>query len=399
MATPGTGVALSGTLPNMVKRKRANGEGSISRRADGRYEAGMTVDTLSGRRRLRTTKRTRAEADRWLTEVKGRALLGPGFDGEKLSFGEYLETWLTEAVRGSLKESSYLVHRGNVANHLIPALGEVRLKKLTPAHFQSLYRAKLETLSAGTVLGIHSTARKALAQAVRWDLLAKNAAANAKAPRPEKARVDSLSREEARRVLEVVSGHRLRAMYLLALATGMRHGELLALPWGDVHLSEDGGNIAVSRTISRRQPKREGGEGFGYGTTKTGRARVVAIGPRMVAVLKERKRLQMEERIACPKEYAETSLVFTTMHGTAIQPSPSTKTWRQIAMRAGVERAKFHDLRHTAATFALEDGVHPKIVQEMLGHTSIQQTLDVYSHVIPSMQRAAAEKLESGLFS
>lgn len=325
-------------------------------------------------------------------------MAGVNFEARKMLFGEYLERWLSDGVEGDVKESTWIVHRRHVRLHITPALGDVPLGMLASTHFQDLYRSKLRTLSARTVLGVHSTARKALGQAIRWDLLVKNAAAHAKAPRPARKEVEALTLEEAMRLLSTAKGHRLEAMYALALACGIRHGELLALRWSDVTERPEGADLRVARTVTRNRPRREGGEGVALGPPKTGHARVISVGPKTGAMLRERGKRQKEERLAHGKGYAESDYVFTLPKGGIISPRASQAIWEQLREEAGLPDTRFHHLRHAYATLALADGEDPKIVQETLGHASIKQTLDVYAHVIPSRRRDSARRVESRLF-
>jgi len=386
-------------MPRKSKGYRANQEGGLSRRKDGRWDASIHVYTIGGPKRIRTTRKTKAEADRWLTEQKSKRNMGLALGAEQLVFGKYLERWLEDGVRGTVKEATYLIHRTHVRRHLAPALGSVRLDKLRADHFQALYREKLKTLSAQTVLGIHATARKALQQAIRWDLIphGKNAAANARPPRPKK-KVDALSREEARRLLEASRGHRLHAMYALALATGARHGELLALKWEDVTFRGDKAEVAIRHTMSRAWPVKEGGSSFAVGDTKTGKGRVVSVGPNVAAALREHKARQNEETLALGPAWQESGHVFTKTNGRALSERESSRYFAQVKREANLERAHFHMLRHTAATLAAEGGAHPKTVSDMLGHTSVMQTLDTYSHVFKGAHETLADKLDAELF-
>ena len=283
-----------------------------------------------------------------------------------------------------------------------PSLGHLKLVKLTATHFQALYRQKLaEGLKARTVLGIHGTARKALGQAIRWDLIphGKNAAANARPPRPEDTEAVPLSREEATALLKACEGHRLRALYVLALAKGARHGELLALRWQDINIGESGAEIAIRRTYSRAIPKKEGGTSFSVGTPKTGKARLVSVGGKTAAALRAHRQGQLEEKIALVPRYQDSPYVFTGVSGGLLHHRTSAREFARLCEIAGIpEGTRFHALRHTAATVAFQEGVPGKVVSEMLGHSSIKQTLDTYSHVIPGMQEDAAKRLDSALF-
>lgn len=378
--------------------KRANGEGSKPiKRKDGRWMARYTAYTSKGPKRKAVYGHTRDEASVKLHKALAG---GPIFDAENITVGDYLERWLSDSVENSVKEGTFLSHRTHVRNHLTPAVGRMRLDKLTAAHLQSLYRAKLDDgFAAQTIVGIHSTVSKALKQAEKWDLIRKNPAANATPPRPQKTKMKALSSDEARRVLEAARGHRFYALWVLAITTGARHGELLALRWDDLTLRDGSGEMAIQRSYSRSKPKREGGETWAMGTTKTGKSRVVSLGDHTTEALKGRRNRQREEKLAYGPDYQETGFVFTSAKGTPVHQENSGKYWRDVARTAGIlDDVRFHDLRHTAATLALSSGVAAKVVQEMLGHTNISQTLDTYSHVLPTLQRNAANVLDSELF-
>jgi integrase len=252
------------------------------------------------------------------------------------------------------------------------------------------------------VRGIHVVAHKAMKQALRWDLVPRNPASGAQPPRSSGTEVTPLTREQARRLLGTLSteGDRLVALYAVALATGFRIGELLGLRWQDVALDSDhsGGELRVRRTLVRTRPKREGYAGYAFGTPKGGTGRSVRFKAGAARHLRLHKARQLEEKLRLGTAYTDSDLVFTKEEGRIL---PFWKVWRHFAAlreRSNLPKLSFHTLRHTAATLMLENGEHPKVVQEMLGHASISQTLDTYSHVTPNMQSGAAERLDSVLF-
>jgi integrase len=264
-----------------VSRKRGNGEGSISYRSkERRWEARYTVYTAKGPKRRSVYGKTRAEAAAKLAKAIADRDGGVAFDTSRVTLGEYLERWLSDAVRDTVKERTLMCYERICRRHISPALGSMQLTKLKPAHLQALYKSKTdEGLSPATVRGIHVVLHKAMKQALRWDLVPRNPASGAKPPRPSDPEVTPLTKEQARQLLGTLSveGDRFEVLYAVALATGLRIGELLGLRWQDVALDTDhsGGELRVRRTLGRTRPKREGYAGYAFGTPKGGTGRSV----------------------------------------------------------------------------------------------------------------------------
>jgi integrase len=313
------------------------------------------------------------------------------FDTGKMTVGEYLDRWLSDSVRGTVRTSTFERHEGIIRTHLRPSLGHIKLKSLTPTHVRSLHREKLDSgLAPGTVRKIHSTLHKALAQAVSDGLIPRNAA-DVKAPRPAPEEMRPLSEGEARTFLDVAkaSGDRFESLYVLAITTGLRRGELLGLRWDDVDL--ECGTLRVERALVR-----EGGR-HTVGETKTKRGRrQVNLTPRTVSTLKAHRKRQLEEKMRFAGLYKDHGLIFTTQVGTPVNPENLVKrSFKPLLKKAGLHEIRFHDLRHTCATLLLGRGVHPKLVQELLGHATIVMTLDNYSHYLPSMGDQASGAMET----
>jgi integrase len=315
------------------------------------------------------------------------------FDAGSLTIGEYVDRWLTDTVKGTVRTSTFERHEQIIRGHLTPALGRVKLKKLTPAHVRSVHREKLEEgLSPATVRKIHSTLHKALSQAVADGLVPRNAA-DVKAPRPAPEEMRPLSEVEAQTFLDAAreAKDRFEGLYVLAITTGLRRGELLGLRWDDADLDRD--TLRVGRGLVR-----EGGR-WVVGETKTKRGRRrVNLTPRTVAALKAHRKRQLEQRVSLANLCQDHGLIFSSENGTPLNPENLVKrSFKPLLKRAGLPEIRFHDLRHTCATLLLGRGVHPKLVQHLLGHSSITMTLDRYSHWIPSMGRHAAEGMDKAL--
>jgi integrase len=290
-----------------------------------------------------------------------------------------------------------------VRRQIIPALGSAQLTELRPQQIQAFY-ARLRSegqradgrpgrLSANTVFRVHQVLHRALVHAVRWQKLARNPADSVQAPREDRPAITMLSAADVSRLLAAADATPIGALTRMAVMTGMRRGELLGLRWSDIDL--DGGVASVQQTAQRidgagwvfRQPK-----------TKLSR-RAVALSPTTVQLLHKRRRDQAEARLLAGSAWQDRNLVFTSALGTPIEPGTIRRIWRRILAAADVGHVRWHDLRHAHATLMLSVGIHPKIVSERLGHSSIEMTVDTYSHVLPGLQAAAAAQLEALLES
>ncbi len=382
-----------------MSRKRGNNEGSIYRRKNGTWAAQYTVWTAEGRKRRSVSGKTRAEVSRKLTEAMANRDGGLVYDAGKLTVGEYLDRWLADSVKGTVKETTYVNYAYITRKHVSPALGRVKLRSLTPAHVRGFYGEKARTdLSAATVKKMHVVLRKALSQAVSDGLIPRNAADGVKPPRVSAPgeEIKPLDSEECAAFLEAARGERLEALYVLAVHCGLREGELLALRWEDADLEAPKPALLVRRTLTRG----EDGRGWVVGaSTKSGKGRRVRLTRRAVVALKDHRKRQLEERMRLAGLWSDQSLVFPNETGSLFNPSNlRNRSFKRIKARSGVrEDLRFHDLRHTCATLLLSEDVNAKVVSEMLGHASITITLNTYSHVLPDMQDSAADAMEAAL--
>jgi integrase len=376
----------------MTMGRRGNGEGTISRRKDGRWEGRYYVPTEDGPKRKVIYGKTRAEVSEKLTKALSDRANGIVYDNENITIGEYLDVWLKGSVYGSVRQSTYDRDTNLVNNHIKPVLGSLKLKKLNSAHVQNFYRNRLDTgLSASTVRKIHDILRRGLAQAVDWHLTQRNVADVVKPPRPVPKEIVALSTDETRRLLDAAAEDRLEALYVLAVHTGMRQGEMLALRWQDVDI--ENAVLSVRRTLTRRGGK----VAFGEPKTKKSR-RSIRLTLQAVDALRAHLERQLRDMEILGDHYQDQGLIFTTDTGAPINPSNlRQRSFTPLLKRAGLPHMRFHDLRHTCATLLLSRGVHPKFVQELLGHATIAITLDTYSHVIPSMGDATAKAMEDAL--
>ena len=372
----------------MNKGKRGNHEGSIYRRKDGRWAASISIER---RRRKSYYGRTRQEVAQKLTTGLKTRQDGLPLSGERQTVAKYLVHWL-EAAKPSLRPRTSQRYEQYLRLHAIPQIGNLGLARLGPQHLQELYADRLQAgLSPASVAHLHAVLHRALKQAARWGMLPRNVADLVSPPRAERHEMSTLSQEQARALLAAAAGDRLEAIYVLALATGMRLGELGALRWSDVDLAA--GAVQVRGSLQRTP------EGLRILEPKTNQSRRrVLLSEVAVEALRRHRARQLEERLKVGPAWEDNGLVFANQIGRPIGGDMVLKrSFRPLLRKANLPVIRFHDLRHTAATLLLERGIHPKIVSEMLGHSRIAITLDLYSHVTPTMQRQAAEAMNAVL--
>lgn len=372
--------------------KRGNGEGTISRRKNGGWMAQYYVHTAEGRKRKTIYGKTRQEVAKKLAKALSDREGGLIFDAEGLKLREYLARWLEDSVKDTVRNTTYERYEQIARTHIIPMLGDVKLKGLSPTHVRGLYKDKLQTLSPRTVQYIHVTLHKALKQAVNDGLVPRNATEAVKPPQVRREEIRPLTPEQAKQLLDAARGDRLEALYTLAVHTGLRQGELLGLKWEDVDLGS--GSLHVKRTLTTAR----GGPRLAAPKTKGSRRRVSLTRGAMDALRAHLAR-QLEEIDWASSLWQENGLVFASEMGRPLDRRDLTsRQFKPLLKRANLpQKTRFHDLRHTCATLLLTKNVNPKVVSEMLGHSNIAITLDTYSHVLPNMQDSAARALEEAL--
>lgn len=368
--------------------RRGHGEGSIYKRKDGRWAASLTID---GRRRKTFYGKTRREVQEQLKVALREQQQGTLITTPQQTIAQYLTQWL-ENQQSAIRARSFERYEQLVRLHILPVLGRVSLQKLTPQHVQALYTRKIkEGLSQTTVGMIHTVLHKALGDALRWGLVARNMCDAVSPPRIDRHEIQPLSVEQARKLLAEAQGHSLEALFVLALSTGMRRGELLGLKWQDINIAT--GILQVRRILTRSHGNR-----YVEAEPKTEKSRRSIILPTVtVEALKQHQARQEEARKLAGESWQERGLVFCTSLGTPLNPSKVLERFKALLRRAGLPSIRFHDLRHSTATILLGMGVHPKLVQELLGHNQISMTMDIYSHALPTMQRDAMNKLDDAL--
>jgi integrase len=369
--------------------RRGNGEGTITRRKDGRWEARYTAHT--GKRKVLYGK-TRAEVAEKLTKAMADRDGGLAFDAGNLNVREYLARWLADSVRGTVKPITFESYERLVRLHIVPALGRMKLKNLTPVHLQAFYRDRLDAgLSPRTVQYLHVLLHRSLKQGMRWNLVPRNVAEAVDPPKVHRKEMRPLSPEEARVLLQAAQENRIEALYVLAVHCGLRQGELLALRWDDVDL--EAGMLRVNRTLTITK------DGPTFTTPKTAKSRrSVKLTAGAVEALKRHSERQAEEIVRMDILYQDQGLVFASKIGTPMnRHNLNSRSFKPLLERTGLPNIRFHDLRHTCATLLLGQAVHPKFVQELLGHATIAITLDTYSHVLPGMGRQVSLAMQDVL--
>ena len=380
--------------------------GHIRERSPGSWELrySLGTDPATGKRRTATTTITgnRRAAEKELRRLLRTLDTGEHVDPTRMTVRGWLTVWLA-AVREEVSPKTYERYSEIVNNFLAAELGALSIAKLTAAHIQTAYTkwaaegrrdGKVGGLSPRTRRHIHRIFNCALARAVEQQVLARNPcdAFRKRLPKVERRELMTLSPDQSARLLEAIKHTRFYWPVLLALSTGMRRGETLALRWKNVDLER--GTLRVLESLEQTK------SGIRFKAPKTERARVVTLPAFATEALRRHKREQAEELLVLGVRQTGENLVCGRADGLPLQPQTLTHHFtRLIARIKDLPRVRFHDLRHSHATQLLLDGVHPKIAQERLGHASITTTLDLYSHVTETMQNDAAARLDAAFQS
>ncbi len=306
---------------------------------------------------------------------------------------EFLQRWLDHKSK-HVSKGTMAHYKPYVNRHLITNLGGLKIDRLKPLHIQELYDSYIEeeTLSNQSIVHMHRILNNVYKLAMNWDLVNKNPCTNIKPPKPEKFEMQVWDEVDVRTFLDFSKTDRFYIIYLLALTTGMRKGELLGLKWQDVDFTNK--TISVNRAVTRKK-----GGGFEIGSLKTDHSyRNISLFNHVIAELEEHKHEQRKFKMKNRKTYKDEDLITSNSYGSFILPRNLDRNWLPLLEESMLKRIRFHDMRHTHATLLLKQDVHPKVVQERLGHYSITVTLDLYSHVLPNIQQAAAEQFGEHIF-
>ena len=411
----------------MAGKKRANGEGTIYQRADGRWEGAGYVQAADGTtKRVRVYGTTRKQAADKLTEKLADSHHGrPAPVNPNMTVGEYLLSWLTTVAVHRVRPSTYTNYDTYVRTFLIPGLGHRPLHALTVAEVRTFldgtatvcqccaqgwdarrdphHRRKdrrprccavgtccQHRVQPATVRYIRAVLSAALAHAVREELLHRNVASAVRLPTPRRTSYQPFTAVEARKYLYAAAFHRHGPLFELALRTGLRRGELLGLQWADIDL--DGGHLSVRRTLARVK----GGMTFQPPKTEASQRKILLPAACIAALKRYRQRQDLDRREAGDR-WTDQDVVFASATGRPLDPAYVHRQHETICYLAEVRYIRFHDLRHSCATLLLEQGVELVTIKDLLGHARLHVTADVYAHVRPRLHRNAIEALNHAL--
>jgi integrase len=335
------------------------------------------------------TRANKKAAEIFLSEKLGEVNDGSFVVATRDTVEAFLNRWIAASASGWAEATAYQ-YSSAIKNRIVPQIGALKLARLDELTIQDLYAKLTDSGYSGrTVLATHTILTSALAQAVDWRILPRNPAAGAKPPRVDDNAPDAWSHAEADEFLDATAGDRFAPLWRLGIDSGMRLGEILSVAWRDFH--RERGVIAVRRTLTRTG---KGGWKIGDLPKTTTSRRSIDLSPTTVAALRAHGARQAERRLACGGSWEDLGLIFDRGDGHWLDPTTVRREFERAVRATGLPRITPHGMRHTMATLLLEAGIHPKVVQERLGHKSIQMTLDRYSHVSMSMQQQAATTIE-----
>jgi integrase len=371
--------------------------GSIQQRSKGSWRIRYDGPLAESRKRLQVTETvrgTRKDAERVLRERLQTVEKGGYIPNQSETVAEFMQRWLETYARSNTTLRTQQGYCGYVKRYIDPAIGNILIQSLTANHVQKLYSDLLEKgLSATTVVQLHRIFKEALSHAVRWGILARNVAEGTTPPRSQRKPMQMWDVPTIQRFIEASQESRYRGLYQFAILTGMRRSEMTGLRWDNVDLAN--AKVSVVETLQRIT-----GRGLIVGQPKTARSRrSIALSPEAVKLMKSIRDYQLSQQLLMGDEWQVTNYVFTRLNGRPVIPDDISEDFQSVIRKAGLPHLTLHGLRHAHATILLSAGVHPKVVSERLGHSSIAVTMDTYSHVLPGLQEAAAAAVDQCLAS
>ena len=372
--------------------RRGPNEGSVFERQDGRWAGSVTMGWSHGKRvRKHVIAHSRRDAvEKMSVLLKARDEQRPVPD-QRARVGPFLRQWLDEVAKPTIRPSTYKSYDDIVRLHLVPGLGRIALAKLSPADVQSFLNQRLASgLSARRVQMCHAVLRRALRTAETWGMVSRNVAKVVDAPRVVRHEISPMTPEQARLLFESAAGDRHLGLYVTALMTGLRQGELLGLRWVDVDLDAHRLQVRhslgmVEGVLTLQEPK----------TSRSRRS--VELPERAVSALRAHRTRQLMDRLVAGSRWVDGDWVFASTIGTPLHAATVTRAFQAALVRAGLPRSRFHDLRHATATFLLAQGFTLEDVKNLLGHSSIVLTSNTYGHVLEQRQRQVALGMDAAL--
>lgn len=373
------------------RRRSVHGGGSVYlRQSEGRERWVAAIKDPETGKRMERYAKSQKEAYELLEQMKGEIKQGTLVTSSHQTVEKYLLDWFESVQKQMVRSTTYLRQEPILRKVILPALGHIQLQKLTPQHIQKLYAAKSnEGWKASTIRNIHKILHKALENAVRWKLIPRNVSEQVSLPRQVKHKPRTLTKEQTVQLLKASQGHPLEPLVVLALTTGMRHGEIAALRWHDVNLAT--GTLEVKRTVTFIS-----GHGYVEGEPKTEKSNRTIMLPKLAVRSLERHRLrQLEMRLKAGSLWQDRDLVFCNAFGNYRNPATTSQRFHRLLARTGLPPMRIHDLRHSAATLLITVmKMPPNLVQELLGHDDIETTLGLYTHPDSEMQRPMMDALD-----
>ncbi len=368
--------------------RRGHGEGSVFQRANGMWVAQVDLGWIGGRRRRKTVygpteRAVLAKRD----QLRNQLAKGVNLAATPRTVAEWLTEWLETKVGDGTSQSTLARYEQIVRVHLIPFLGKVKLSALAPRDVQLLVSHLRRTVAPASVIKIHGVLRNALADAERMDLVPRNVARSVRSAALPRTERRALTPVQATHLLAQLKGDRLESVFILALSTGLRRGEVLGLRWDDVDFP--------MRTLFVRQTlQRVGGE-LRFLPPKTHRsARSIPLSQLALSALSMQHLRQAQDRLVLGEAYQDRGLVFATQLGTPLEPRNVNRRFDAARFATGLPWIRLHDLRHAFATFLLDQGEELRTVMDLLGHSTFRLTADTYGHVLPSRARTAADAID-----
>jgi len=375
-----------------MSRRRSNNEGTIVKRADGRWEAKIS---MPGSQRRSFYGRSQVEVKEKKTAALHAVQRGIPVPGDQLTVEGLLGAWLRDSAAQRVRPTTLKSYESKVRNHLIPAVGRVPIMRLTPQHVDKMMNDQLAAgIPPRSVHHHRAVLRAALNVAMRWGLVDRNVAGMASPPPVPDRKVRAMSAADGQALLAAVRGDRLEALFTVALAAGLRQSEALGLQWGDIDL--DAGTLSVQRTLQRVDRE------YRFMEPKTQRSRrTIGLPLPVVGSLREHRSRQIEGRLRVGSAWSGADwgdLVFCDELGAPLSGIHVTRRLKALLRAAGLPEMRYHDLRHGAATLMAAQGVTARDAMETLGHSQIATTMEIYTHVLPDVQKDVARRMERALW-